>query len=248
MAGPHLPDDLLIADNDAGSVVLRPRSGVYFELDRSATEVLRLAQSLGPSGAAVALAARYGQPVALVRADVDRVLGVISSAVVSSTTRARRPTRRGAWSVARGWWRLAFAMKLATVYATTLVVIVEVLLRSQPIDRASRWLGAPLFAGSDDVAFPPVDSSCFTDRERRVLGALAWVQRAWLLDPTCLRRALACGWALRHRQPRLCLGLTGSDEALAHAWLILEGRSLDGRAGASLFKRGERQAAPGEHG
>ena len=85
-------------------------------------------------------------------------------------------------------------MKLATIYATVLVVAVEVLLRSQPIDRASRWLGAPLFAGSDDVALPAVDRSCFTDRERRVLGALAWVQRAWLVDPTCLRRALACGW------------------------------------------------------
>jgi hypothetical protein len=131
-------------------------------------------------------------------------------------------------------------MKSATIYATALVVTVEVLLRLQPIDRVSRWFRAPLFDGSDDVDLPPFDASCLTDRERRLLGALAWVQRAWLFDATCLRRALASGWVLRRRKPRLCLGLTGSDEALAHAWLVLEGHSLDGLSGAPLFRRGER--------
>jgi len=227
---------------------LRLRGGVYFELDRSATEVLRLAQSLGPAGAAAALAARHGKPVALVRADVDRVLGVMSRTAASATTRVRRPTRRGTVSVARGWSRLAFDMKLATIYATAVVVTVEVLLRLQPIDRASRWLRAPLFDGSDDVDLPPLDGSCLTDRERRLLGALAWVQRAWLLDPTCLRRALASGWVLRRHKPHLCLGLTGSDEALAHAWLVLEGHALDGLPGAPLFRRGERQGGAGGHG
>jgi len=41
-AGSPLLDDVLIADSGSGSVVLHLRSGVYFELDRSATEVLRL--------------------------------------------------------------------------------------------------------------------------------------------------------------------------------------------------------------
>ena len=151
--------------------------------------------------------------------------------------------------MARGWSRLAFGMKTATIYATALVVAVEVLLRFQPIDRASRWLRAPLFDGSDHVDLPPLDGSCLTDRERRLLGALAWVQQAWLFDATCLRRALAAGWVLRRRRPRLCLGLTGTHDVLAHAWLVLEGRSLDGLPGAPLFKRGDRrEAGAGEHG
>ena len=50
MSGSHASDDVLIADNESGGVVLRLRGGVYFELDRSATEVLRLTQSLGQRG------------------------------------------------------------------------------------------------------------------------------------------------------------------------------------------------------
>lgn len=151
--------------------------------------------------------------------------------------------------MARGWWRLAFDMKLATIYATAVVVAVDLLLRFQPIDRASRWLRAPLFDGSDDANLPPLDGSYLTDPERRLLGALAWVQRAWLLDPTCLRRALASGWVLRRHKPHLCLGLTGTHDVLAHAWLVLEGRSLDGLPGAPVFKRGDRrEAGAGEHG
>jgi hypothetical protein len=139
-------------------------------------------------------------------------------------------------------------MKLATIYATALVVTAEVLLRLEPIDRVSRRLRAPLSDGSDDVDLPPLDGSCLTDRERRLLSALAWVQRAWLFDATCLRRALAAGWVLRRRKPRLCLGLSDTDEVLAHAWLVLEGRSLDGLPGAPLFKRSEHRGGAGVHG
>ena len=139
-------------------------------------------------------------------------------------------------------------MKSATIYATALVLTVEVLLRLQSVDRVSRWLRAPLFDGSDAVDLPPLDGSCLPDRERRLLGALAWVQRAWLFDATCLRRALASGWVLRRRKPRLCLGHTGSHEVLAHAWLVLEGRSLDGLPGAPLFKRGEHRGRAGGRG
>ena len=97
--------------------------------------------------------------------------------------------------------------------------------------------------GTDVYKRQPLDGSYLTDPERRLLGALAWVQRAWLLDPTCLRRALASGWVLRRHKPHLCLGLTGTHDVLAHAWLVLEGRSLDGLPGAPVFKRGDRREA-----
>jgi hypothetical protein len=248
MAGPRLLDDILLADNESGSDVLNVRRGVYFELDRSATEVVRLVQSLGPAGAAETLAARYGKPVALVRADVEHVLAVMSGTLASPTSRVRHPTRRGTVSVVRGWLHLTSKVKLDVMYATALVMVIEVLLRSQSVDRASRWLKAPLFDGNEGSDWPPLDLSGLTERERRLLGALAWVQRAWLFDGTCLRRALAAGWVLRRRRPHLCLGLTGSQEVLAHAWLVLEGCSLDGLPGAPMFRRGEHRGGAGQLG
>ena len=182
------------------------------------------------------------------RADVDRVLGVMTRATAPSTTRVRRPTRRGTASVARGWARLPLSSKRATSYATLLVIVIEVLLRVQPIDRVSRWLRAPLVDSGGDVDLPALEASHLGAPELGLLDGLAWVQRAWLVDATCLRRALASGWVLRRHKPHLCLGLAGSDEALAHAWLVLEGRSLDGLPGAPLFKRGERQGGAGERG
>ena len=73
--------------------------------------------------------------------------------------------------------------------------------------------------------------------ERLLLAALASVQRRWLFDATCLRRALGAGWILRRRHPRLCLGLTGAEGALAHAWLVVDGHTIDGLRGAPVFKR-----------
>ena len=92
MPGPTLFDDILTADTESGSVVVHLCSGAFFKTNCSATEVLRLAQSLGPAEAASRLVIRHGKPVVLVRAVVDRVLGVMSRGVASSTTRARRLT------------------------------------------------------------------------------------------------------------------------------------------------------------
>lgn len=92
MPGPTLFDDILTADTESGSVVVHLCSGAFLKTNCSATEVLRLAQSLGPAEAASRLVIRHGKPVVLVRAVVDRVLGVMSCAVASSTTRARRLT------------------------------------------------------------------------------------------------------------------------------------------------------------
>ena len=236
--GPPRPfDDLLIADNGSGSVALRVRTGVYFDLDRSATEIVRLVQRCGPAEAVEVLAARHGRPTHEIQADVDRVLHTLQHTSLPATTRPRHPTWRGGAAVAMRWSRLPFGAKVATVYASGLVVAVEALLYLGHIDRVSRWLGVPLLDSSELEDLPPFDPASLSNRERMLLGSLASVQRRWLFDATCLRRALAAGSILRRRRPRLCLGLTSADGALAHAWLVVDGHTIDGLPGAPVFKR-----------
>jgi hypothetical protein len=115
---------------------------------------------------------------------------------------------------------------MTTAYVTVLVMVVEVLVRLRPVDQAARWARAPLVT-CDLGLLPPLDRNLLTDHELRLLGSLRWVQRLWLADETCLRRALAAGWLLRRRRPGLCLGLADSGGALAHAWLVVEGQALD---------------------
>jgi hypothetical protein len=230
-------DDLLIADKGQGSIVLRLRTGVYFELDRSATEIVRLVQRCGPAEAVEVLAARHGRPAAEIEADVDRVLHTLEHTTLPATARPRHPTWRGGAAVVLRWFRLPLSGKVATVYTSGLVVAVEALLYIGHIDRVSRCLGAPLLDSSEAEDLPPLDPMWLTSRERTLLAALASVQRRWLFDATCLRRALAAAWILRRRHPRLCLGLTGAEGALAHAWLVVGGHTIDALTGAPVFQR-----------
>lgn len=190
------------------------------------------------------LADRYAQPVATMRADVEQVLETFQRSAVSATARARRPTWRGAKSVAHGWLGMPRRRKLWTAYATAVVVVVEVLIHLAPLDRVARWLGVPLAETSVGNDLPPLDTATLSDHEREVLAALFWVHRAWLFDATCLRRALAGGWLLRGHRPQLCLGLADVDKTLAHAWLVVDGHSLNGLAGAPLFSKTTRPNSP----
>jgi Transglutaminase-like superfamily len=210
-----------------------------------ATEVVKLAQDKGPAGAAAILAARHGQPVEVVEADVERVISTIRRSSAAPTAHGRHPSLRGSAGVARAWLRLPLSSKAAAVYATVLVVAVEILIHVSSVDQASQWLRVPLDGSTDVGELPALDASALSARERELLGALGSVQRRWLFDATCLRRALASGWILRRHRPRLCLGLARSEEALAHAWLIVDGHSLDGLPGATLFRP---LALTGPHG
>jgi Transglutaminase-like superfamily len=210
-----------------------------------ATELVKLVQDKGPAEATATLAVRHGQPIEVVEADVERVLSTIRQSSVAPTARGRHPSLKGSAGVARAWLRLPLSQKVAAAYATVLVVAVEILIHLSSVDQASQWLRVPLDGSTDVDELPTLDPSALTARERELLGALAAVQRRWLFDATCLRRALASGWVLRRRHPRLCLGLAGSDKALAHAWLIVDGHALDGLPGATLFRP---LALAGPHG
>jgi hypothetical protein len=232
----RLLDDVVIADRPSGSVVLQLRKGIYFELDRPATEIVKLVRSRGPAVAAATLAERHDVPIEKVARDVERVLGTIRDSVAAPTARPRHPSWRGCARVASRWFGLPFAQKCETVYVSTLVVTVELLLRFVPLDKVGRWLHVPLIDPLCAPGLPPLRPSSLTGRERRLLAVLASVQDRWLWDATCLRKALASGWVLRRHQPRLCLGLAGSDANLAHAWLVVDGHTLDDLPGAAPFR------------
>jgi hypothetical protein len=241
VARARLLDDVVIADRPSGSVVLNLRRGVYFELDRSATEIVKLVQGNGPTAAAAILAERHEVPVEIVARDVDRVLSTIHDSVVVPAAARRHPSWRGCVHAAREWCGLSLPQKYQTLYASTLVVAVEVLLRFASLDKVSRWLRVPLIDSVGALELPPLGPECLTDGEHRLLAVLASAQSRWLWDPTCLRRALAIGWLLRRHQPKLCLGMAGGDNNLAHAWLahawlVVDGHALDGLPGARPFR------------
>ena len=202
------------------------RNGVYLDLDRSATEIVQLVQQYGVDGARSRLAERYDLSEEASGRHVRQVLTTLETATTRSSQRARIPSAAGSVRVLRQWLTFSARQRMTTVYLAGLVTVVEVLLRLRPTDQAARWLGAPLVR-SDPGELPPAHVSLFTERELTLLGCLPWVQRLWPWDETCLRRALAAGWLLRRHRPALCLGLTSSEGALAHAWLVIEGQALD---------------------
>jgi hypothetical protein len=67
--------------------------------------------------------------------------------------------------------------------------------------------------------------------ESRRVWATRQVSRVWPFGDTCLRRALVEGQRLRHRRPSLVLGVrTMAGETVLHAWLEIDGHSLDSSA------------------
>ena len=90
---------------------------------------------------------------------------------------------------------------------------------------------------------PPFDEGRLTERELLRFAARDWVLARWVYDATCLRRALVGGWILRHRHPELRIGLMEDDDVVAHAWLVVEGRSIGALSNVSNFSRAARPDA-----
>jgi Transglutaminase-like superfamily/Coenzyme PQQ synthesis protein D (PqqD) len=229
--------ELITAPKGDASVVLHLPTGTYLELDQVATEILGLVSELGEAGAARVLSERYNLPVQRARADVLRVARAVRSGAATSAARGRRPTLRGAIDVARGWWRLPLAARIATCQAALLVLTVEVALKLSSLDAVARRIGAPLAVDDRDGAAPPLDETTLTSKERLHLWAVRWVLQRWLFDATCLRRALAWGRVLRARRPALCIGLVEEDGVLAHAWLHFGDVTLDAPDQGRNFSR-----------
>src|SRR5690625_6139565 len=104
---------------------------------------------------------------------------------------------------------------------------IEWAMRRRPLPEVARTFGAPLVTDTGSTATEPF-AERLTGHERRSLRAVRRVLRHWPWEDTCLRRALATGHVLRHREPSLRVGVAKTDgEVRAHAWLEIDGRTLD---------------------
>jgi hypothetical protein len=125
---------------------------------------------------------------------------------------------------AAGWWHLAAAGATA--------LIVEAGLRTMPLPRLARLLGAPLDVS--ELTAPAGRPELGPGELRRERAALR-VLRHWPWGDTCLRRALVVGGRLRRLHPVLRVGVAKMDgRVCAHAWLEIDGASLD-PSGAATF-------------
>ena len=248
--------DLLIAPRGDGSIVLHIPSGTYLHLDASATTVLTLVGSAGADGAASELVRLYGLDRSTADADVNRVVSSIIEAQTTITGSTHRPTLGGGADVVRQWLGLDTRAKMATARIAALVVAIELGLRFRPVNAVARRLQVPLEvidetsdrSAATDATSPvsidtvpagsrELDPSELTAAEVYQLGAMNWVLTRWIYDATCLRRALAGGWILRHRGPRLHMGLIDQGEVTAHAWLVVEGSTLGALGNVHDFSR-----------
>ena len=141
-------------------------------------------------------------------------------------------TRRGAFG------RLArYARALpAVVSVLWWLAVVEVAVRTVPLPRLARWVGAPLAtdgAFGDAMDEERAGSVTLRPGERRRLVVLSRVAPHWpLCEGPCLRQALAAGHILRRHRPALRIGAALDDRALrAHAWLEVDGATVGSAAG-----------------
>jgi hypothetical protein len=106
-------------------------------------------------------------------------------------------------------------------------VAVEVGLRTLRLPTLTRWAGVPLADERAGASPSPQALDLPPDALRRLRMA-ARVMRYWPFDEKCLRRCLVSGRRIRSLQPTLALGVAVIDgEVKAHAWLTVDGVSLD---------------------
>jgi hypothetical protein len=137
---------------------------------------------------------------------------------------AYRRLRRLGW---RDWWESLVVLGLA--------VAVELGLRTVRLERLATALGVPIrwdevpdaSNASDASDASPADLSLPAWAARRH-AAVERVMDRWPGGGTCLRRCLISGQRLRVLDPCLRVGVArDAGELRAHAWIEIEGASLD---------------------
>ena len=209
---------------DGTRIALHLSTGTYLRLNESAEQIVDLLTSTGdPDCAAADLALRFGLSERQARADVQFVIDRFGGLKRKSARGARRPRARTTVNEIRTWWALPFRRRIAVVQIVTVLGFVELGLRLSSLPALAKALGVPLATDSKAVSMVAAVSE-LQPGERIRLSGLDWALRRWIFDGTCLRRALVTGFVLRHRHPRLHLGLM-EDGVTSHAWVEAEGRS-----------------------
>lgn len=115
-------------------------------------------------------------------------------------------------------------MAALVLNAAGLALRVEILLRrNTPLPVITAALGLSDEPGGHSSGRPPAWKS----RER--LRAVNSLFDVWPATGTCLRRSLVQGYLLRELRPVLRVGVRhdASGQLLAHAWVEIDGKSLD---------------------
>jgi hypothetical protein len=80
-------------------------------------------------------------------------------------------------------------------------------------------------------AIPPATEHVVLPRRTRTaVLACSYAVARWPFGATCLRRCLVLGRLLRTLEPSLRIGVRRDGEFMAHSWLEIGGRTLDGSA------------------
>jgi hypothetical protein len=140
--------------------------------------------------------------------------------------------RRG---LSLGRWRRIDRRDWPAVVVTVAVALgVEIGLRTVRLPTLARLVGAPLGDATVETTDPPRQLDLSADTVRR-LQLCARILRHWPFDEKCLRRSLVCAWRIRDLHPKLVVGVAVVDgEIKAHAWLTVDGVSLDPSGSASF--------------
>jgi hypothetical protein len=115
----------------------------------------------------------------------------------------------------------------AIVAAAAVACAVEIGIRTMKLPTVARLAGTPLRTDDGD---PPreVDRLGLPPRLVLRMRAVRRVMRHWPFGETCLRLALVSGQRIRAVRPVLRIGVAkDADGVRAHAWLEVDGVSLD---------------------
>lgn len=115
------------------------------------------------------------------------------------------------------------------VHAATAAAAAELAVRVLPLRTAARLAGAHLVLDESVAARDAWAELTPAERERCTLALRVAGRRPF--RATCLRRSLLLAHLLRRRRPALRLGVTKKGGAVAaHAWLEIDGATLDPEA------------------
>src|SRR6478735_8743820 len=128
---------------------------------------------------------------------------------------------------------------LTAAHVVMVIAAVEALIRWVPLPRLSELFGVRLNLAPVGAPAEQLPLSALSPRARRQVRCTRRVADVWpFAAGPCLRRSLVVGHLLRDQHPALRLGVAANgDEVLAHAWVEIDDRPLEGITGFGVFQR-----------
>ena len=124
--------------------------------------------------------------------------------------------------------RLPARQKVDAVQLVIVATMVELGLRLTTLPRLARLLRVRVALDAAPSTVVDVDGLALDERERERLDVAWRILRRRPFNGTCLRRAMLGGFVLRRRDHAVRIGVRKTNGVVAaHAWLELDGVSLD---------------------